>query len=909
MAVQPVQQFSLDRSTEAGFVRFYSSMPEKPATTIRIFERNDYYTAHGDDAFLAAKEIFHTNSVVKYIGFDEKKIASVVLSKAHFEALVRFVLVQHYRVEVYSSKTKGGNEWVISCKASPGNLHEFEDLVYGGTEVLSTCIIAIRLATEGKERVLGVAYVDQGMKRLGMCEFIENDQFSNLEALLVQLSPKESLIIANDPNTDAGKLRQVLQRSSICITERKKSEFAVVDVAQDLNRLLRNGKCPALSLTDVDRAISCLSALFRYLELLSNEENFGQFQLDSLDFTQFMRLDAAAAHALNLEYHQGENKTMSLTGLLNRCKTKQGQRLLFQWVKQPLLDKEKIDERLNVVEVFVLDTQLRQALQEECLQYMPDFMYMSKKLLGGKATLQDCVRIYQALQRVPAMLRSIIDYNGNHAALLNTLFVCPLKELNEDFEKYLQLIEETVDLEQVDQNEYMIKPSFDDNLLKLRSQMSEMEAEINAQFTKAANELKLEPHKTIKLESNNQQGYFLRITKKAEKCIRSQQSKFTILETRQDGVKFTFPSLRVLNDKYTHLKEEYSSTQCSLVDEVLKVAAGYAEPLLSLNDIIACLDTFVSFAHVSACAPVAYVRPTIMKKGEGNIILKSSRHPCLEMQDTVAFIANDVTLMRDKDMFQIITGPNMGGKSTYIRQIAVTVLMAQIGCFVPCSEATISVVDRILCRVGASDSQVKGVSTFMAEMLETASILRTATKDSLIIIDELGRGTSTYDGFGLAWAISEHIATQIEAFCLFATHFYELTALADVVPTVSNLHVTALTANDTLTLLYRVKRGACDQSFGIHIAELAQFPGKVIELARRKASELEFFHCPGRDSLGPLSKRKLEIEKGEELIEEFLLHAKRLCDMDDDGASVELKHLKQVVLNSGNTYIQALISS
>jgi DNA mismatch repair protein MSH2 len=519
-AVQPVQQLSLGKSTEAGFIQFYNSLPGKPSTTVRVFDRNEYFTVHGEDASLAARLVFHTSTAVKQLGSGCQQLPSVALSRMNFESFAReLLLVRQYRVEVYRNKGKG--VWTVAYKASPGNLQQLEEVLFGSGAITHTALtLAVRLASGGKQggRLVGLAYADLNDHVLGVTEFTDSDQLSELQACLVQLGPKECLLMSSDCHGDSGRLRQLLSRCGLLITDRKRAEFSSKDIVQDLNRLLKletGSSCVGLPQLDMKVAMESLSAVIRYMELLSDEANFSVYRLQTVDTANYMRLDGSAAKALSLNPEPGQPLSTSLTGLLNQCITPPGKRLLPQWLKQPLLDKKSIEERLDLVEALFSDVYLRMSLQSE-LRHVPDLHRLSRRLASHKANLQDCVKVYQALQRLPNMVSVLKSHESSHDTIVKEVLMSPLAELQAETQKLVELVTTTIDLDLVRHHEFVIRSSFDPGLQELREEMDEVEKKMQMELRKVAEELGLDANKTIRLDSASHLGHFLRVTKKVK---------------------------------------------------------------------------------------------------------------------------------------------------------------------------------------------------------------------------------------------------------------------------------------------------------------------------------------------------------------------------------------------------------
>ncbi|XP_050523143.1 DNA mismatch repair protein Msh2 [Daktulosphaira vitifoliae] len=878
MAVKPVNHLNLDPEQQKSFVLFYKSLPEKPLTTVRFFNRQDYYTVHGQDAVFAAKDFYKTNHLIKIIGSDGDTLESLIFNKANFEAYIKqLLLINHYRVEIFINK---GGKWTIEFKGSPGNLTQFEDLLFANVEQIeANTVIALKLGPDFRNnKIVGLGAVDSVERKFQLSEFTDDEYFSHTESMVIKVSPKECVLMIDGSNPDFEQLKKVVERCGVLVTSRKKVDFSTDSLVQDLNQLIlfeegQQLNAHTLPQLHLETACGALAAAIKYLELSSDSDNLNQFTVENLNYDKFVHLDSAGVEALNLIPTPGTiSKNDSILGILDKCRTPHGHRLLTQWIKQPLRDLNKINERLDIVESLINDTDVRQQLHDQHLRLIPDLQALMRKIQRKKANLQDCYRIYHAVQKLPSLVETL---NNSDHKTLNSVIVMPLKELVNDMCNYQSMIEETIDFTLVERGDFLIQSGFDEELQEMRNQMDELEKKMKSNLTKTSETLQIQ----VKLDSNSQYGFFFKASLKDGKTVSNNKSYEVLDTTKGGGMRFRSSKLTELNNDYQTIHQKYVEHQKSIVEEVIKTASSYNGTLINLSRTLAHLDVLTSFAMLAASSLRPYVRPVLNPQGTGLLDLKQVRHPCVELQDSVSFIPNDAYFKQGECTFNVITGPNMGGKSTYIRSVATAVFMAHLGSFVPCDSAEISVVDAILARVGANDSQIKGLSTFMVEMIETVSILKKATVESLVIIDELGRGTSTYEGCGIACAIAERLATETKAFTLFATHFHELTKLSETIPSIINKHVTAVTSENNLTLLYQVQQGSCDKSFGIHVAIMAKFPENVIQDASKKLSLLESFQ---NQSNSENKQNELNEADKEKFLNECKRYAKEQTSSDQD---------------------------
>lgn len=535
----------------------------------------------------------------------------------------------------------------------------------------------------------------------------------------------------------------------------------------------------------------------------------------------FMFLDSTSKRNLELvETMMGRERTGSMLWSCDLTCTAMGARLIRDWIVKPLLDKGEIEQRLDAVEELTGSPEIVRTLTIS-LKKMQDVERLLSKAIFGTCNARDLVGLCNSLEHLPALAQQLERTKAN--------LLCGIARLDllEDVNSLLQASLEASPPATVREGG-IIREGVDGELDDLRTIRKNAREWITRMEERERERTGI---KSLKVGFNQVFGYYIEITRSNLKMV---PAEYIRKQTIANGERYISPELKEYEAKVLSADERIKNLEYEIFNRIREQVVSQSRRIQETAASIAILDVLLSFA-VNAMEN-DYCRPQVV--GERIVDIKDGRHPVIEKILKEAYIRNDVYLDDDERMI-IVTGPNMSGKSTYLRQTALMVILAQIGSFVPAREARIGIVDRIFTRVGATDDLHLGQSTFMVEMLETAHILNNATESSLVILDEIGRGTSTYDGLSIAWAVAEHLFNKIKAKTLFATHFHELTRLSKLYKGIKNRKVAVKETKDEVIFLHKILPGASDKSYGIYVAKLAGFPAEILDTAKEILDEME----------------------------------------------------------------------
>ena len=662
----------------------------------------------------------------------------------------------------------------------------------------------------------GIAYADVSTGEF----FVMEPEVNLLRAQIVRVNPME--VICNDPPQltalTGGDIRGLNGQPRVWF-QRKNAEDTICEHFH-LSQLT------SLGLDDKKEATCAAGALLRYLHETQKNSLEHIRTLRIAENGKTMLLDQNTRRNLELtESLRGERRKGTLLGLLDLTSTAMGGRLLRRWVEQPLLDEKEINNRLDAVEELVNDRILGMTLAEE-LEGVYDMERLMNKVAYRNMNARDCLALCASLKRIPGIRNLLINVQSAEMIRIHDE-LNPLEELTDLLDRAIR-----PDAPVIITEGGIIREGYSQILDEYREAQTSGKQWI---LDLEAREREETGIRNLRIQYNKVFGYYIEVTKS---FLSQVPERYIRKQTLTNAERYMTPELKEIEQKIIGAQEQSVRLELQLFSEVRDRIAEQIEGIQRTAQALKELDVFQSLSR--AASENHYVRPSITSDGTLSIV--EGRHPVVErnMKDG-GFIPNDTLLDGNENRMMIITGPNMAGKSTYMRQVALICLMAQIGSFVPAREASLPVCDRIFTRVGASDDLASGQSTFMVEMSETAHILRNATKNSLIILDEIGRGTSTFDGLSIAWAVVEYIADKkrIGAKTLFATHYHELSELEGHLDGVKNFCISVKEHGEDVIFLRKIVRGGADKSFGVHVARLAGVPHPVIVRAHEIQARLE----------------------------------------------------------------------
>ena len=658
----------------------------------------------------------------------------------------------------------------------------------------------------------------------GDCYVTEIDEERKLWDEINKFLPAE--IICNDAflvsGVDVDDLRNRLHISVFAL----ESWYFGDDLCkQTLLEHFKISSLEGLGLADYDSGVIAAGSLFRYL--LDTQKNTMEHMNKIIPYTtdRYMVIDSSSRRNLELvETLREKQKRGSLLWVLDKTKTAMGARMLRSFVEQPLIDADAINERLDAVTELNMQAMLREEIREY-LNPVYDLERLVSRISYRSANPRDLLAFKMSLEMIPHIKNLLANFTSPLLVRIN--------EQMDGLEDLYTLLEASIteDPPLAVKEGGIIREGYNEQVDTYRNSKTQGKSWL-AQLE--AEEKEKTGIRNLKIKYNKVFGYYLEVTNSFKNLV---PEYYTRKQTLANAERYITPKLKELEDMILGAEDKLFALEYDLFCQVREELAAQIPRIQETAKAIAQLDVYASLSVVAQRNN--YVRPTVNTKGV--IDIKNGRHPVVEkMINNDMFIANDTYLDNGSKRVSVITGPNMAGKSTYMRQTALIVLMAQIGSFVPAEKAKIGVVDRIFTRVGASDDLASGQSTFMVEMTEVANILRNATAKSLLILDEIGRGTSTFDGLSIAWAVIEHISNTklLGAKTLFATHYHELTELEGKIPGVNNYCIAVKERGDDIVFLRKIVKGGADKSYGIQVAKLAGVPDSVLDRAKELVDEL-----------------------------------------------------------------------
>jgi len=790
----------------------YMQIKEQYKEEVLFFRLGDFYEMFFDDAIRVSKELELTLTG-RDCGLPERAPMCGIPYHS-FEGYVQKLLAKGYHVAICEqltdpSASKGIVERGIVRVYTPGTVLESGMLEEGKNNFLCS------VATGPKHYSLCFADVSTG--QLYLCSVSGSDRHSKVLDQISKFEPSEVLLCENSQNVYA----QLAENKDKFGIQTLKMVPNIHSIDENAARIA--AQFGAVKVDDSLQVLALSTILF-YIDSTQQKGTGRIRDIIFFDTDQYMGLDITAKRNLELTQNmtRGEKKG-SLLWVVDKTRTAMGKRLMRSFVERPLTDRLAVENRLDAVEELVNNVFVREEIRE-ALNSVSDLERLMSRILYGSASPKELVALSYTIGALPGIKELLSQCNANL-----------LKTANADM-SYLQGIKVLIDNAITDDPPATLKdgrvirygyhPEVDelrdlidnskDVLLKMESQLKETTG-----------------IKTLKVGYNRVFGYYIEVSKLYKDQV---PEHFIRKQTLVNGERFITQELKDLEAKILGASDRIIALERSLFENVCNQIVAHIEEIETTSHQIALIDALCSFAHVSSKR--GYCRPNITENGV--IDIKDGRHPVVEaLQKDYPFVPNDVYLDGRQNQIALITGPNMAGKSTYMRQTALICIMAQMGCFVPASFASLCLVDAVFTRVGASDDLSTGKSTFMVEMSEVSHILKYATKKSLLILDEIGRGTSTFDGMSIARAVVEYIGKKIGAKTMFATHYHELTVLESEFDNIKNYNIAVKKRGDDITFLRRIVRGGADRSYGIEVAKLAGVNDSVVSRAKEILQNLE----------------------------------------------------------------------